>query len=418
MTRTVTGKVFRDRRDAGRRLGEQLAWLRGQEVGQEVVVLAVPRGGVPVAVEVAAALDAPVDVLPVRRVDLPGRLGLGMGAVGEGGVDVLLDELVRAAAVPRLLVAQAQHHAREELEAQLTAYREVAPDLPLAGRVAVVVDDGAVTGATMRAACRVARARGAARVVVGVPVASPEVLAVLEQEADVVRALYAPADFLALEDWYDDLSPLTDDDVRSVLSQATGLSVAVVDLTALDGALTPVPHAKGLAVLAGPGLGATAAELRDDGWTTLVLGELAETGDAAVDRLIAATRTALAQPPCAGLAAAWVGSGDAVRAMLEAAAEIGAPVAALVGRGGRPDLARAVLPNVAAPTLLLTGARDRRSQEHARAALSWMRRECDLKVVPGATADFTEPEAQLVASDHIRAWLTAHLVRPGARHHV
>lgn len=414
MTGKVAGKVFHDRRDAGRRLGDELGWLRGQEV----VVLAVPRGGVPVAVEVAAGLDAPIDVLPVRRVDLPGRLGLAMGAVGEGGVDVLLEELVRAAAVPRLLVAQAQHHAREELEAQLTAYREVAPDLPLAGRVAVVVDDGAVTGATIRAACQVARARGAARVVVGIPVASPEVLAVLQEEADVVRALYAPADFTSLEDWYDDLTPLTDDDVRSVLSQATGLSIAVVDLAAVDGTLTPVPHPKGLAVLAGPGLGPTATELREDGWTTLVLGELAAGGYAAVDRLIAATRTVLAQPACAGLSAAWVGSGDAVRVMLEAAAEIGAPVAAVVGRGGRPDLARAVLPNVAAPTLLLAGARDRRSQEHARAALSWMRCDSDLKVVPGATAAFTEPDAALVAADHTRAWLAAHLVRPGARHHV
>ena len=406
----MTRKVFADRKDAGRRLGEQLGWLRGQDV----VVLAVPRGGVPVAVEVAAALDAPVDVLAVRRVVAPGRLDLALGAVGEGGVDVVLDEVVRVAAVPRLLVAQAQHHARVDLERQLSAYREVAPDLPLAGRVAVVVDDGTVTGATMRVACRVARARGAERVVVAVPVAAPEVMAVLQQEeADVVRALYAPSEFGALEDWYDELPPLTDDDVRSVLSGATGLSLAVVDLGAVDGALSLVPHPKGLVVLAGPGLAVTAQELRQDGWATLVLGDLTETGDEALDRLGAATRGALAQPACAGLAAAWVGSGTAVAAMLEAAAEVGTPVAAIVGLGGRPDLARAVLPNVAAPTLLIAAGRDRRTHEHARAALSWMRCDSDLKVVPGATESFGEPGVERAAAEHARVWLAAHLAAAG-----
>lgn len=411
MARTTRGKkpagpAFRDRTDAGRRLGAELAWLRDQDV----VVMAVPRGGVPVAVEVAAALGAPVDVLAVNRVDLPGRPDLALGAVGEGGIDVVLDEVVRLAALPRLVVAQALHHARRDLEAQVSAYREVAPDLPLAGRVAVVVDDGAVTGATVRAACRVARARGAERVVVALPVAAPEVLAVLEEEsADVVRALYSAGAMSRLADWYDELPALTDDDVRGVLSRATGLSLAVVDLTSAQRGLTVVPRATGLAVLAGPGAGVTASVLREHGWCTLVLEDLPDALYDAVDHLVAATRAALVQPGCEDLPTAWVGSGDAVRVMLEAAAELGAPVQAVVGRGGRPDQARAVLPNVAAPTLLLVAARDRRSQEHARAALSWMRCLSDLKVVPGAGEALDDPENAALATDHALRWLEAHL---------
>lgn len=426
MARKVTSKgsakAFRDRADAGRRLGAELAWLKGQDV----VVLAVPRGGVPVAVEVAAALQAPVDVLAVRRVDLPGKDSLPIGAVGEGGVDVVLDEVVRLAGAPRLVVAQAQRHAREELEAAVSAYREVAPDLPLAGRVAVIVDDGAVTGATVRVACRVARARGAERVVVALPVAAPEVLAVLaEERADVVRALFSSREVLELSTWYDELPELTDDRVRAALSAATGLSLAVVDLTGSAGpgpVLTPVPQARGLVVLAGPGSAATATALRGRGWATLLLGTLAEGLYDAVDELVAATREALGRPEFAELPTAWMGSGAAVQVMLEAAAELGAPVQAVVGRGGRPDLARAVLPNVAAPTLLLAAARDRRSQEHARAALSWMRCASDLKVVPGASEGFddpvAEPEAALLATDHALRWLDTHLAHGRAPHHV
>lgn len=400
----MTRKVFRDRRDAGRRLAEELDWLRGEDV----VVLALPRGGVPVAAEVSAALGAPLDVLAVANVELPGEAGLAMAAVGEGGVDVVLDEVVRLAGVPRLVLAQAQQHAREALEGEVAAFREVVPDLPLAGRVALVVGDGAVTGATARAACRVARARRAERVVVAVPVAAPEVLAVLQEEADVVRALYAPAAFTGLEDWYADLAPLTAAQVRAALLAATD-APAVVDLTAVGEALTVVASPRGLAVLAGPDLGALGGALRRQGWTTLALPDLPE-GEEGRERLVSATLGALEQPGCVGLRVGWVGIGPAVRTLLEAAAEPGAQVEAVVGIGGRPDLARAVLPNVAAPTLLLAGARDRRAQEHARAALSWMRCDSDLFVVPGA--DPGDPDPVALPAERTAGWLAHHLTAP------
>jgi putative phosphoribosyl transferase len=407
-------KAFRDRQDAGRRLAAECEWLRGQDV----VVLALPRGGVPVALEVAAALGAPLDVLGVARVCLPGRPELAMGAVAEGGVTVVLDEVVRLAGVARLPLAQAQQHAREALDAQVEGYRDVAAHVPLAGRVALIVDDGATTGASLRAACRVARARQAERVVVAVPVGAPEVLAVLEEEeADVVRALYAPKDFAALEDWYDDLAPLNDEQVRVLLAQASGLALDVIDLTAVEGDVTPADQAKGLVVLAGDGLARIATTLHDDGWTTLTLADLDAAEDQAGERLLAATRSALGHPACAGLPVGWVGSGAAVQVLLQAAAELGAPVDAIVGRDGRPDLARAALPHVVAPTLLLVGARDRRGMEHGRQAMAWLRCESDLRAVSGTTKPFGEPDPEGVAGELVASWFAAHLTRVGVGRH-
>lgn len=410
----MNGKqVFLDRRDAGRRLGEQLGWLRGQDV----VVLALPRGGVPVALEVAAVLGAPLDVLGVRKVGLPGRPELAMGAVGEGGVEVVLEEVVRVAGVGRLQLAQAQAHARAELEDQLAGYRGVAPHLPVAGRVALIVDDGAVTGATLRAACRVARARHAERVVVAVPVAAPEVLEVLEGEADVVRGLLAPSGLAVVEDCYGDASPVTDEQVRALLADRSGLRLQVIDLTAVDGVLTVPDDARGLVVVAGEGLATTAAALRAEGWGTLVIDDLGGPLNEAVDRLLAATRAALTRPACAGLPVGWLGADLTVPVLLAAASEQGAPVDLLVCRGGRPDLARPVLPQVVAPTLLIVGARDRRGVTLARQAMVWLRCESELRVVPGATASFAEPGSHGAAVALTERWLTAHLTREEAVRH-
>ena len=159
--------LFTDRADAGRQLAARLGHLRGEPV----VVLGLPRGGVPVALEVAQALGAPLDVIVVRKLGVPFQPELGMGAVGEDGVRVINREVIQAARVPAEELAAVQAREQANVDARAARYRARRPREPLAGRTAVVVDDGIATGSTARAACQVARAHGAARVVLAVPVA-------------------------------------------------------------------------------------------------------------------------------------------------------------------------------------------------------------------------------------------------------
>ena len=160
---------FRDRSDAGRQLASRLLPLRGEDV----VVLGLPRGGVPVAVEVARAIRAPLDVILVRKLGVPAQPELGMGAIGEGDAKVINADVVRYAGVSEADITAVERRERSELERRITRFRGDVPREPLTGRIAVLVDDGIATGSTARAACQVARAQGAARVVLAVPVAPP-----------------------------------------------------------------------------------------------------------------------------------------------------------------------------------------------------------------------------------------------------
>jgi putative phosphoribosyl transferase len=207
---------FADRTDAGRRLASRLVHLRGEPV----VVLGLPRGGVPVALEVARALDAPLDVIIVRKLGVPFQSELAMGAVGEDGVVVISTAVVRLAgvSVAELSAVRAQEQAR--VAARAARYRARRPREPLAGRVAVVVDDGIATGSTARAACQVTRAHGAARVVLAVPVAPPGWEQRLGGAADELVCLGTPAGFGAIGQVYADFSQTTDDEVIACLEQA------------------------------------------------------------------------------------------------------------------------------------------------------------------------------------------------------
>ena len=207
---------FRDRKDAGRQLAERLQSVRGRDV----VVLGLPRGGVPVAAEVASALGAPLDVLVVRKVGVPGQRELAMGAVGEGGVGVVDERVVRMAHVPPDEFARAGRRERDELEERVQRFRGGRPPLALTGRVAVIVDDGIATGSTARAACSVARAMGAARVVLAAPVCARESGRSLESDADELVCLHSPRHFGAVGQFYDDFRPTSDDEVLELLERA------------------------------------------------------------------------------------------------------------------------------------------------------------------------------------------------------
>jgi putative phosphoribosyl transferase len=204
---------FTDRASAGRRLARRLQHLRGEDV----VVLALPRGGFPVAAEVADALSAPLDVILVRKLGVPLQPELAMGAVGEGDVLVLNEDVVRRARVGEVELAGVEREARAEIERRARRYRPGRERRSLAGRTALLVDDGIATGATARAACRVAREQGAARVVLAVPVCARDTADRLRGEVDELVCLETPDRFFGVGRCYADFTQVADEDVADLL---------------------------------------------------------------------------------------------------------------------------------------------------------------------------------------------------------
>ncbi len=207
---------YRDRVEAGRRLGEV---LRDRDLA-DPIVLGLPRGGVVVAAEVSIALRAPLDVVIVRKVGVPGHRELAMGATAEGGVSVVDERVRRAELVDDAAYARAEAAEQRQVDERARTYRAVRPRLPLAGRTAVLVDDGIATGSTARAAIAVTRAADAARVVLAVPVAAPEAVVELGHVADEVVCPSQPERFTAVGYWYDRFDQVSDDEVLTLLSAA------------------------------------------------------------------------------------------------------------------------------------------------------------------------------------------------------
>jgi putative phosphoribosyl transferase len=208
---------YADRVEAGRALATRLQAFAGRD---DVVVLALPRGGVPVAAEVARALAAPLDVLLVRKLGAPDHPELAIGAIAEGGVRLVNEDILSSLglgldAIDRVFAAE-----QPELERRLRAYRGDRAPVAVGGRTAIVVDDGLATGASMEAACRAVAARGAARIVVAVPVAAHEAVTRLRAVAHEVVAVATPSPFWAVGAWYADFSQTTDEQVVDVLAAA------------------------------------------------------------------------------------------------------------------------------------------------------------------------------------------------------
>lgn len=210
--------LFRDRSEAGRRLAERLGYLRRANP----VVVGLPRGGVPVAFEVAQALDAPLDVIVVRKLGVPFQPEVGMGAIGEDGVRIVNTDVIRRARVSEQALAAVEACERAELDRRARRFRGGRARVPLAGRTVIIVDDGIATGSTARAACQVAREHGAACLVLAVPVAPCDWSDRLQREADELVSLATPEPFIAVGRFYADFSPTSDDEVVACLERAAG----------------------------------------------------------------------------------------------------------------------------------------------------------------------------------------------------
>ena len=205
--------LFVNRTDAGRVLASRLEFLRKTEP----IVLGLPRGGVPVAAEVAARLGAPLDVILVRKLGAPGHPEYAFAAIGEGGVRILDPTAVRILDIVDGAANEVERRERTRLDELAATFRGSRPGIDPSGRTAIIVDDGIATGSTAQAACRVARARGVAHLVLAAPVAPPSVVAVLAAVADEVVVAETPAGFLAVGQWYGDFSQTTDAEVTTLL---------------------------------------------------------------------------------------------------------------------------------------------------------------------------------------------------------
>jgi putative phosphoribosyl transferase len=434
--------MFRDRTDAGRQLAEEVKQRLGDE---DVVVVGLPRGGVPVAFEVARELGAPLDVIVVRKLGVPYQPELGMGAIGEDGVRVLNDRVLAMAGVGEGEVAAVERSERAELERRAMRFRSDRPRASLVGRSVVVVDDGIATGSTARAACQVARAHGASRVILAVPVAPRSSLASLAEVADELVCLATPEQFFGVGQFYRNFSQTSDEEVVELLERAATRTAAPPvavsadppvrdeDVIVQTGAVRLVGHftvpevCSGLVVFA-HGSGSSrhsprnrfvAAALNEVGLGTLLFDLLTsdeEMDRRAVfdiellaDRLGSVTDWLEAQPEAKGRRIGYFGASTGAGAALWAAAGRGSSIAAVVSRGGRPDLAGPKLGQVRAPTLLIVGGRDEVVIELNRRAQKELVCESRLAVVPGATHLFEEPGALEEVSRLAGDWFLRYL---------
>jgi len=214
---------FRDRADAGRALADELQQYRGRD---DVVVLALPRGGVPVGYELARRLDAPLDVFLVRKLGVPGHEELAMGAIASGGVRVLNESVVAELGITDDEIARAAVVAGRELERREHLYRDGRAPVDVARRTVILVDDGLATGASMRAAVIAVRERRPEKVVVAVPVAAERTCRELGAEVDEIVCALTPEPFFAVGTWYDDFAQTTDEEVRELLVRSGGSAPA------------------------------------------------------------------------------------------------------------------------------------------------------------------------------------------------
>jgi putative phosphoribosyl transferase len=413
---------YHNRTEAGRRLARALRDYAGRP---DLLVLALPRGGVPVAAEVARALGAPLDVFIVRKLGVPAHPELAMGALASGGVRVVDRRVMEQFGVTDAELAAVAAAEGRELERREQVYREGRPPPDAAGRMVILVDDGLATGATMSAAATALRAQRPAKLVVAVPIAASETCAAIRELVDEILCAATPEPFLAVGLWYEDFSETSDAEVRELLAQAArerplhvrdAGSEREVQVDAqgvlLSGALAGPPDVRGVVLFAhGSGSGRhsprnrfVAERLRDEGMATLLMDLLTPPEEAEDvrtleirfdiarlgERLIGAIDWLGQQPETRGLPVGLFGASTGAAAALVAAAARPDVVEAIVSRGGRPDLAGPALERVRAPSLFIVGERDDYVLELNHQARARMHAPVRLELVHGATHLFEE----------------------------
>jgi putative phosphoribosyl transferase len=416
---------FRDRRQAGGMLARELSRFAHDS---STVVLAIPRGGVPVASEIARALSVPLDVFLVRKLGVPGQEELAMGAIASGGTRFLNTDVVESFGIPATVIDAVAAAEKTELDQRERIYRAGRQRIPLSGKTVILVDDGLATGASMRVAIRALRLEGPRRIVVAVPVGAMETCASLRAETDELVCLQTPDPFGAVGNWYEQFGQTGDSEVRALLANQNAEQHVRIrcDGVELAGDLA-VPAGAGGLVLFAHGSGSSrhsprnrlvAEELNRAGFATLLMDLMTEDEERIAHlrfdipllarRLAGATEWAASNPQTRKLPVGYFGASTGAAAALVAAASH-PEIRAIVSRGGRPDLAADALDRVQAPSLFLVGGNDAPVIEYNEEARLRMRVPAKIEIIPGATHLFEEPGALERVAERAVEWFRQYL---------
>ena len=427
--------VFRDRTDAGRVLA---ALLTAYTDRPDTVVLALPRGGVPVAYEIARTLKLPLDLFVVRKLGVPGYEELAMGAVATGGIRHINQDVVDALRIDATTIDAVSAREEIELGRREQLYRGKRPPMNLRNKTVILVDDGLATGSSMRAAIAALRQHQPARIVVAVPAGAPSVCKEIAREVDEAICAATPESFYAVGQWYREFLQTTDEEVRDLMARASrtetmdrrnspvALSIPVSGQHTIQADLTFSADAKGSVIFA-HGSGSSrhsprnryvAEILNQAGLATLLVDLLTSEEefvdnqtsqhrfdiDLLADRLIIVTDWLHQHRTLSTIPIGYFGASTGAAAALVAAAQRPRLVEAIVSRGGRPDLAGDWLGKVMAPTLLIVGEFDQQVVELNRRAAMAMQAQTRIEIVPGATHLFEEPGALDEVASLARDW--------------